>query len=546
MTTPPESHIHRPLPTTAPYIRCLQFLPPRSDGEIRLWLEPQSLEESDGQYDAISYTWGTDEPSHRIWINGKSRLVRSNLWKFLNHYRASNFDLPPLGLWIDALCIDQENIAEKNAQVTQMAKVFRQARRVLVWLGDVSTSSAIAQEYTENFEESWTSYGAGSVHADLTQDELSRLFSNSYWKRVWIVQEIALAREARFIIGPILIYMRSMHKFLRHCGEFNKQAFGTKLDSTADTFFTLLRDEIQAEMTMVFALLVFAGRRGADIRDRIYGASALLRSGKGIPIDYGCQREELCILVLMILAAESSRREEALDMVDIRRLFSTLEISLEDFVFFQCTQTTPSASAVCPSINVRWIAAHRYLSIRHALHTKTCAGNPHISFQDITYCLNTLEHGFESHDKTASHPSVIPRTMASWDALHLPQLFVCEFGIYEGNYQPLIIFVLDEDADVKIVALSDLWYSQEHVSIRTCTIPDSTASRIACSMRGDGSHLVGYLEVRFDGEALSSDVPHRSRSTLMLINILDLLVIHELHVSMCIEAGLSSHDFLIY
>jgi hypothetical protein len=97
-------------------------------------------------YEALSYTWGNDDPIHEIKIfnlrnQGRKPsskklwakfYVRSNLHAALRYLRSSSH---PITLWVDALCIHQKDDAERNAQVKRMAEIYNQASNVCVWLG---------------------------------------------------------------------------------------------------------------------------------------------------------------------------------------------------------------------------------------------------------------------------------------------------------------------------------------------------------------------------------------------------------------------------
>jgi len=73
-------------------------------------------------YVALSYTWGKDENARDINLNGHSVQVRPNLWTFLAQMRRGRaVDL----FWIDALCIDQRNMRERNFQVTMMRDIYQ-------------------------------------------------------------------------------------------------------------------------------------------------------------------------------------------------------------------------------------------------------------------------------------------------------------------------------------------------------------------------------------------------------------------------------------
>jgi hypothetical protein len=97
-------------------------------------------------YEALSYTWGIDDPIHEIKIlnirkEGRKPtlkklwakfFVRSNLNNALRHLRHSNQQMT---LWVDAICINQKDDAERNVQVKRMAEIYNQASNVCVWLG---------------------------------------------------------------------------------------------------------------------------------------------------------------------------------------------------------------------------------------------------------------------------------------------------------------------------------------------------------------------------------------------------------------------------
>jgi hypothetical protein len=86
------------------------------------------------RYTALSYMWGKAIAEHTISLNGTPYLVRKNLWNFLHRARKDDFEGY---LWIDALCIDQGTVRERNHQVALMGKIYSHADVVVVWLGFV-------------------------------------------------------------------------------------------------------------------------------------------------------------------------------------------------------------------------------------------------------------------------------------------------------------------------------------------------------------------------------------------------------------------------
>lgn len=92
-------------------------------------------------YDALSYTWGdcSQKPSFTITCNDQEFQVHQNLNSALPFLARRDSQLP---LWIDAICIDQSNDAEKLRQIRMMKSIFEEATRVWVWLGPGNGQSA--------------------------------------------------------------------------------------------------------------------------------------------------------------------------------------------------------------------------------------------------------------------------------------------------------------------------------------------------------------------------------------------------------------------
>jgi hypothetical protein len=122
-------------------IRILTLLSGCESSSIRCRLDIASLGDQP-IYDALSYMWGEpDQLGRTIIINDKCFPVRANLWLALYNLRDTTADHV---LWIDAICINQNNLKERSYQVRQMGNIFAQARSVRVWVGDKSDDSDIA------------------------------------------------------------------------------------------------------------------------------------------------------------------------------------------------------------------------------------------------------------------------------------------------------------------------------------------------------------------------------------------------------------------
>lgn len=102
------------------------------------------LDDTAQEYDALSYVWGDKADGQcNISINDQAFSVGKNLHSALLRLRGPNFERT---LWVDAVCIDQNNMREKEEQIQNMARIYEQASQVMVWLGEEADNSTRALE----------------------------------------------------------------------------------------------------------------------------------------------------------------------------------------------------------------------------------------------------------------------------------------------------------------------------------------------------------------------------------------------------------------
>lgn len=114
-------------------------------------------------------------------------------------------------LWIDAICINQSLISERNQQVTEMRTIYSKAERTLAWLGEddgtvaasIASVNAILKHVRSeaSHQQLHTSNDDESLSSTLNAQALHRLFSRPWFTRVWVQQEVVLARHAICVIG---------------------------------------------------------------------------------------------------------------------------------------------------------------------------------------------------------------------------------------------------------------------------------------------------------------------------------------------------------
>lgn len=96
---------------------------------------PSELASSQSQpsYEALSYVWGETADNVFVLCGGSKIMITPNCLAALKKLRLSTKERY---LWVDAICIDQSSIPERNQQVARMGEIYMSASRVVIWLGD--------------------------------------------------------------------------------------------------------------------------------------------------------------------------------------------------------------------------------------------------------------------------------------------------------------------------------------------------------------------------------------------------------------------------
>lgn len=135
------SYQYRKLESSKREIRLLVLQPSiGTDGNLRCHLEHASLNQAT-KYEALSYVWGQPDIGGYIQLDGSDFFVTKNLFLALHHLQ---YRFQSRVLWVDAICINQNDIPERNAQVGIMGSIYSSAARTVVWLGPHSKDSQLA------------------------------------------------------------------------------------------------------------------------------------------------------------------------------------------------------------------------------------------------------------------------------------------------------------------------------------------------------------------------------------------------------------------
>ncbi|KAJ4988146.1 ankyrin and het domain protein [Stagonosporopsis vannaccii] len=252
------NYVYQPLPTETS-IRLLELIPSTDNNRIRCSLKIYELDDAP-TFKALSYTWG-----HSDTTIARSSALKEDITNCLNHHRAAKYrqlendtddvgrkrqhhiicddrlmrvtsnlrdalhmlgnaiNLPlmskiPVYYWVDALCMDQGNVLERNSQVARMADIFRKASGVIVWLGREDDYTADALEVIRKVSEipmnDWSNVHYTSFYdsnaaeypykPDLTYYNwlgFIALVNRPWFRRAWVVQEITLGKSPIVVCG---------------------------------------------------------------------------------------------------------------------------------------------------------------------------------------------------------------------------------------------------------------------------------------------------------------------------------------------------------
>ena len=247
-------------------------------------------------YEALSYCWGNPRQTSKngLYIkddNGEISCVpvTPDLEAALRHLRSPHLTRI---LWVDAICINQQHLAEKTEQVARMSKIYEGASRVLVWLGLANETSAYGMDilrYIINrpdrtFMPPW----AAEVQLcplGLFRAGIIDLLSRQWFERTWVVQETTLAHIVTIICGNETVswpaYDRDILRRIRKLAQFSvvspKWAQAGLSDVTLDPFISILERQL-IHRNSALSHGDFLDQNQGDLLDHMYAMRHKLTS----------------------------------------------------------------------------------------------------------------------------------------------------------------------------------------------------------------------------------------------------------------------------
>jgi hypothetical protein len=336
-------------------------------------LQHFSLDDNYPHYNALSYTWGDATDTVPILLDHRRIDVTKNLFHFLQrgnqprrvrkypydegketYFYDSGQGDEPRWYWIDALCIDQANILERNAQVPRMKEIYDCAYGIVVWLGIEADDSKLAMSVISSLSNIYfrqlraksiaktpgpfePKISVGTLFGKKEWLAVKQLFHRPWWNRAWVCQEVTTReeneqtiawcgddQEAWGVFGLVTTFMIAAERKgeLGMYGVINMRIYtliSIKQDRAEKNY---VLGGFKNERNLDLIELLSSCRRcdASDVRDKVYALLAIANDGHEIEVDYKKSVAE----VYTDLATHFIVRDRNLDILGFANLESNM------------------------------------------------------------------------------------------------------------------------------------------------------------------------------------------------------------------------------
>lgn len=364
MATTKENFEYPSLDPSTSQIRLICLEPQSGSNIISCSLKLADLDDNKCQFDALSYEWGDAAPIPRlIKLNDQDFPVRANLWWALWHLRTQTTRI----IWIDALCINQQDGKEKNHQDQQMGRIYKSAQVVIAWIGlenrgheikpfqlqrskkMVKVASRFLSALDNGINEEIAKFDLlRQLHKRLPHalQALSELFTRSYWRRLWIIQELVLASHITIQCGDTELSWQGFAVLnstlllipdTEDVYKSYKKAYELFKDSSAHRIYEQKRVRkgvVDAGDILIDVFRRFIKAECVDLRDKAFGVLSLSRKccQLAMPPEYSLSASDVCTAMIQHgFQHYSQRRFGSLSSELVRSALTTLkpEISVQ-------------------------------------------------------------------------------------------------------------------------------------------------------------------------------------------------------------------------
>lgn len=255
------------------------------------------------KFNALSYTWGDSAPDDpTITLDGFPFRVRRNLFDALVFLRHQTV-YPVRQYWIDAICINQNDVDERNRQVRIMDQIYFRATAVIIWLGqryarfeEAEVAKPQGLMLPENEAQPPEDDGEQGLPSE--SDTVIRrrqlcvnLLADRYWERVWILQEITKAWVLHVCFGKKSYTWDGFLDFLREHTDGTSGA--RELTNPFSLHLALRAKKQRGSHRLIDLFKEHQHAKCSVLHDKVYGLLGMATDGVGFPIDYSKSLYEL-------------------------------------------------------------------------------------------------------------------------------------------------------------------------------------------------------------------------------------------------------------
>lgn len=345
-----EPFHYQPLPD-ASHFRVLALESGNADTPLSCKLEVVSVQNArQSEYEALSYAWGNNDQTLKPFISCHEKCLKltSNLQSALHHIRSEE---KVTKVWVDQICINQDDLEERSQQVSVMGSIYSAAKRVIIWLGDTDDTSHQAMTFIPvlyynmclHFESQGTDliksthYGKqleGTEfifpgHESTLWTALEHLLKREWFQRVWVAQEATANSETIVCCGKDQIAWSILTNLLHllfsqtHATQLLTGRTGRSQASDSIFFLRLLRalasdtsDPCSKDLLTV--IKDFCKQLSTDPRDRVYAILGFVQDFKGVSLapNYALDVED----VFLGLACQCLRNDYGLDVLHYAKM----------------------------------------------------------------------------------------------------------------------------------------------------------------------------------------------------------------------------------
>ncbi|KAF7194852.1 Heterokaryon incompatibility protein 6, OR allele [Pseudocercospora fuligena] len=294
-----KTYRYKPLDTSRQEIRVLHVQPKTREKRPRCRLEHVSLAATPKpKYETISYCWRNPTPRHVILVEGFELRVPYSAWLALKRLALDSEDRT---LWIDAVCINQSDRTERGHQVSLMRDVYSLGRRNIVYLGETRdeqqmheafaiiknlhaelTGDAVFQEQLVDLALRDISRTERPILTEWSEGPLFKFFSNSWFSRLWVLQETCLASKNFCVLGIFELDFRKILEvayWLRvyHITHVSSELFSLPgLTDAADTLDSHMMYHKNKGLSLSNTLFFGRDLEASNLHDKVYGLLGLV------------------------------------------------------------------------------------------------------------------------------------------------------------------------------------------------------------------------------------------------------------------------------